>query len=145
MRFTLEGEIIFSKNAEDTRKDIEEFIEQANSELFLKGIPEDKEEDASKIIYWNLRENTLKLKISSGRRGRAHDALLRMKNPLTKLLGQKYHIGVRKLHVDTFKIELLFPKEPDLDTNTGLIKVGAVNSRATTINTIINMPYDKPF
>ena len=81
MRFTLDGEIIFSKNAENTLKDIENFIKQSNQELFLKGIPEDQKEDASKIIKWNLKDNTLKLKIISGRRGRAHDALLRMKNP----------------------------------------------------------------
>ena len=39
MRFTLDGEIIFSKNAENALKDIENFIKQSNQELFLKGIP----------------------------------------------------------------------------------------------------------
>ena len=141
MKFTLDGEIIFSKNAEKTRKDIENFIEQSNKDLFLKGIPKDQEEDASKIIEWNLKENTLKLKIISGRRGRAHDALLRMKNPLTKLLGTKYHIGVRKIHVNTYKIELKLPREPKLDTTTGLIKVGEIDLWATLIDRIIDMPY----
>ena len=141
MRFTLEGEIIFSKNVEKALKDIEDFIKQSNQELFLKGVPEDQEEDASKIIEWNLEENALKLKIISGRRGRAHDALLRMKNPLTNLLGQKYHIGVRKIHVDTYEIMLQLPREPELDASTGLIKVGEVDLWATLIDRIIDMPY----
>ena len=141
MRFTLDGEIIFSKNAENTLKDIENFIKQSNQELFLKGIPEDQKEDASKIIKWNLKDNTLKLKIISGRRGRAHDALLRMKNPLTNLLGQKYHIGVRKIHINNYEIKLQLPREPELDVSTGLIKVGEVDLWATLIDKIIDMPY----
>jgi seryl-tRNA synthetase len=141
MRFTLDGEIIFSKNAENALKDIENFIKQSNQELFLKGIPENQKEDASKIIKWNLKDNTLKLKIISGRRGRAHDALLRMKNPLTNLLGQKYHIGVRKIHVNNYEIKLQLPKEPELDAATGIIKVGEVDLWATIIDKIIDMPY----
>ncbi len=141
MRFTLEGEIIFSKNAEKALNDIEDFIRKSNQELFLKGVPKGQEEDASKVIEWNLEENALKLKIISGRRGRAHDALLRMKNPLTNLLGQKYHIGVRKIHVNTYEIELQLPKEPELDASTGLIKVGEVDLWATLIDRIIDMPY----
>ena len=141
MRFTLDGEIIFSKNAENALKDIDNFIKESNQELFLKGIPEDQKEDASKIITWNLKDNTLKLKIISGRRGRAHDALLRMKNPLTNLLGQKYHIGVRKIHVNNYEIRLQLPRQPELDAVTGLIKVGEVDLWATIIDKIIDMPY----
>lgn len=141
MRFTLEGEIVFSKNAEETKKDIEDFITQANQELFLKGIPENQEDDASKIVSWDLEGNTLKLRIISGRRGRAHDALLRMKNPLTALLGPKYHIGIRKIHLDTYKIELLLKEKPRLDEETGVVKLGEVDLWATLIDKIIDMPY----
>ena len=141
MRFTLDGEIIFSKNAENALKDIENFIKHSNQELFLKGIPEDQKKDASQIIKWDLQDNTLKLKIISGRRGRAHDALLRMKNPLTNLLGQKYHIGVRKIHVIHYEIKLQLPREPELDAATGLIKVGEIDLWATLIDKIIDMPY----
>jgi seryl-tRNA synthetase len=141
MRFTLDGEIIFNKNAENALKDIQNFIKQSNQELFLKGIPENQKEDASKIVKWDLKDNILKLRIISGRRGRAHDALLRMKNPLTNLLGQKYHIGVRKIRVNNYEIKLQLPKEPELDAATGLIKVGEVDLWATLIDKIIDMPY----
>ncbi len=108
MKFTLQGEITFSKDAAEARKDIAEFIEQANTDLFLKGVPQDSLDDASKIVDWNLEGNSLKVEIVSGRRGRAHDALLRMKKPLGQLLGKKYHLGVRKIHVNTYKIDISY-------------------------------------
>lgn len=115
MKFTLDGEIIFSKDAEEAFDDIEKFIEQANSDIFLKGIPEDQMEDASRIVDWKLKENTLKLKIISGRRGRAHDALLRMKKPLSQVLGPKYHMGIRKIHVNDYEIEIPTEKKVEIE------------------------------
>jgi len=140
MNFTLEGEIIFSKNAEEAHDDIEKFIEHANSDIFLKGIPEDQMEDASKIVDWNLQENTLKLKITSGRRGRAHDALLRMKKPLSQVLGPKYHTGIRNMNVKDYEIEIPIKKEPELDETTGIIKIGEIDLGAW-IDRINDLPY----
>jgi len=141
MNFTLQGEIVFSKDAEKAQKDIEGFIEEANQELFLKGIPQDSIRDASKIVDWNLEGNTLKVEIVSGRRGRAHDALLRMKKPLGQLLGSKYHLGVRKIHVSTYKIDIPLSKEPEIDEDTGMIQKGEVDLWATIIDRILDMPY----
>jgi seryl-tRNA synthetase len=141
MKFELQGEIIFSKDAEEAAKDIEEFIKQANQDLFLKGIPKDQIEDASKIVEWNLAGNTLNLKIISGRRGRAHDALLRMKKPLSQLLGQEYHLGIRKIYVNQYQIEFPVPREPEVDETTGMIKKGEIDLWATLIDKIIDMPY----
>lgn len=46
MRFELEGRIIFSKDvSEETQKDIIEVLE--NGDIFLKGVPEGKENEAS--------------------------------------------------------------------------------------------------
>ncbi len=106
MKFTLKGEITFSKEADEARKDIETFIEEANNEIFLKGVPEDQIQDASKIVNWDLKGNTLKIEMVSGRRGRAHDAILRIKKPLTELLGKKYRLGVRKILINDYKIEI---------------------------------------
>ena len=106
MKFTLKGEITFSKDASDAEKDIEKFIDEANQEIFLKGVPEDQKQDASKITYWNLKEDTLEVEMVSGRRGRAHDAILRIKKPLTQLLGRKYHLGIRKILITDYIIEI---------------------------------------
>ncbi|WP_431062237.1 hypothetical protein [Methanobacterium sp.] len=113
MKFTLKGEITFSKEADNAQEDVKKFIEEANNELFLKGVPQDQIQDASKIVSWDLKGNTLKLEMESGRRGRAHDALLRIKKPLTELLGKKYHLGIRKILVTDYKIEI--PTEEEIE------------------------------
>lgn len=141
MKFALQGEIIFSKEAEDAQEDIKEFIEEANSEIFLRGIPQDSLEDASQITSWSIEGNTLKVEIVSGRRGRAHDALLRMKNPLGQLLGKKYHLGIRKINVNDYRIDISLPHEPVVDEDTGMIKEGEVDLWATIIDKILDMPY----
>jgi seryl-tRNA synthetase len=104
MKFTLEADVTFSKDAEEARNDIKEFLNDANNVLFLKGVPPEQKEDASHVVEWSLERDTLHLKLVSGRRGRAHDALLRIKKPLTQLLGPKYRLGVRKISVDFYEI-----------------------------------------
>jgi len=141
MKFTLEGDVILSKEAAKAKDDIQNFIKEANKEIFLKGVPRDQKEDASRIVKWNLEGKTLHLKIVSGRRGRAHDAILRIKKPLTQLLGTKYHIAVRKILVKNYQIEIPIPKEPELDKATGMIKVGEIDLDAKIIDKIIDMPY----
>lgn len=106
MKFTLEGRIIFSKEAPEALEDIKSFIENANNELLVRGVPEDQKDEASQVTSWNLEGNELKLTVTSGRRARAHDALLRMKKPLSEALGRKYHLGVRKIIVDFYEIDI---------------------------------------
>ncbi len=106
MKFILEGEVVLSKEADEALEDITGFVEHANNDIFQKGVSPDQKYDASQIVEWNLKGNTIQLKVISGRRGRAHDALLRIKKPLTQLLGPKYHIGVRKITVKNYQIEI---------------------------------------
>ncbi|MGB9937537.1 MAG: serine--tRNA ligase [Methanobacterium sp.] len=114
MKFTLKGEITFSKDASEAEEDIKKFIDEANEEIFLKGVPEDQKQDASKITNWNLNGETLEVEMKSGRRGRAHDALLRIKKPLTQLLGKKYRLGIRKILVNDYKIKIPIDEEVEL-------------------------------
>ncbi|MCC7557352.1 MAG: serine--tRNA ligase, partial [Methanobacteriaceae archaeon] len=114
MKFKLKGKITFSKDAQEAEKDIEKFIDYANHDLFQKGVPEEQKEDASYIKNWNLEDNTLHITIESGRRGRAHDALLRMKKPLLQIMGPKYHVGVRKIHVSEYEIQIPTTRKIDL-------------------------------
>lgn len=104
MKFILQGEISFSKDAENAREDLKEFIKEANSELLLRGVPENQKKEGAKITSWNIEGALLKLQIDSGHRVRAHDALLRIKKPLGELLGKKYHLGIRKMHVNCYQI-----------------------------------------
>jgi seryl-tRNA synthetase len=106
MKFKLKGTITFSKNAEDAESDINQFIQDANEKLLLKGIGNSDESEGSRITNWKLDNNTLYLVIESGHKIRAHDGLLRLKNPLSQLLGKKYKLGVRKLHIDEYEVTI---------------------------------------
>jgi len=141
MKFTLKGEITFSKDASEAEEDIKKFIDEANEEIFLKGVPEDQKQDASKIINWNLNQDILEVEMKSGRRGRAHDAILRVKKPLTLLLGKKYHLGIRKIIAKKYEIEIPLEKGSALDDDTGMIKTGEIDLGATVVDKIMDMPY----
>jgi seryl-tRNA synthetase (EC 6.1.1.11) len=108
MKFKLKGRMILNRNASPATEEIKKFIEKANEDLLLRGSKEEKE--ASKITQWELKDKEIRLTIVSGRRVRAHDGLLRLKKPLTQLLGPKYHIGVRKMVVDDYTFSITIPQ-----------------------------------
>ncbi|WP_423793455.1 serine--tRNA ligase [Methanocaldococcus indicus] len=107
MKFNLNGKIIFSKDIdnEEVKAAIEEILKNS-SELFLKGVPKGKEEEASKIVDYNICGKELFLNIVSGRYSRAHDAIIRLKKALAQKLGKDFKIGVRKVVVDKYIIEI---------------------------------------
>lgn len=104
MKFKLNGTVTFSKDASEAESDISRFVDEANQEILLKGLGNSDESEAAKITKWDLNGDTLSLTIESGHKIRAHDGLLRLKNPLSQLLGKKYHLGVRKLHIDEYEV-----------------------------------------
>lgn len=106
MKFLLEGTITFSKNAEEAKDDIEKFINESNENILKKGLGNTDEKEASKITDWKLKDNELKITIKSGFKIRAHDGLLRLKKPLSQLLGKKYHLGIRKLFINQYTISI---------------------------------------
>lgn len=106
MKFKLNGIITFNKNIEEAKEDIDEFIKNANKEILLKGLGNSDESEGSKITEWNIDDNELKITIISGHKIRAHDGLLRIKNPLSQLLGKKYHLGIRKICAETYEISI---------------------------------------
>lgn len=126
MKFKLKGKITFSKDASDAENDIAEFIQTANNEILLKGLGQTDESEASRITEWDLDGDTLNLTIESGYKIRAHDGLLRLKNPLSQLLGKEYHLGVRKLHIDEFEVTVPTGKgeyEFDVDAANGFDQI----------------------
>ncbi len=91
-------------------------LEDANRNLLRKGAPQGQK--GAEIVDWRLDEDRLYLEIHSGRYVRAHDALLRLRKPLSGTLGKKYHIGIRGIEVLDFEIssetehELTNPRIP---------------------------------
>lgn len=124
MKFLLEGEIKFNKEAEDAYDDIKNFIEYANEGILTKGAKERK--DGAKIIDWKLSEDKLFLKIESGHKVRSHDAILRVKKPLAELIGKKYHLGIREINIIKYEIDI------PLETDENHVDVETLESVAKT-------------
>jgi seryl-tRNA synthetase len=106
MKFLLKGKIKFNKDVEEAKEDITNFINESNKELLVRGTKKGKENEGAKITDWNLDKNVMNITIESGTKVRAHDGLLRLKNPLGVVLGKKYHLGVRGIHIDSYKIDI---------------------------------------
>lgn len=108
MEFDLTGRIILSGDASNAIKDIQKFIANANEELLKKG----GIDGGSKIEKWRIDGDKIFLHIKSGRKVRAHEGLLRIKKAMGKLLGEKYHIGIREIKIDDYLINFEIDREP---------------------------------
>ncbi|HQJ29458.1 MAG TPA: serine--tRNA ligase, partial [Methanotrichaceae archaeon] len=107
MRFHLEASLRLSADAGAAEKAISDFIRDAGP-ILEKGAPEGQ---GAKITEWRLDKNRIDLVIDSDRYVRAHDALLRLRRPLSELLGKQYRIGVRGMDVTAFEIEVESDRE----------------------------------
>ena len=90
-----------SNDVSDAKKDLNDFFSDANDNLMKKGAPEGC---GAKILSWDVKENKIHIEISSDRYVRAHDAILRLRKPLSELLGRKYRIGIRGIEIEKFTI-----------------------------------------
>jgi seryl-tRNA synthetase len=102
MKFHLEASFRLSGDASAAEDDIAKFLADA-SPILQKGAPEGH---GARIVEWKLDQNRIDLTIESDRYVRAHDALLRLRRPLSELLGKKHRIGVRGFDLARFQIEV---------------------------------------
>ncbi|MDD4094437.1 MAG: serine--tRNA ligase, partial [Methanothrix sp.] len=102
MRFHLEASFRLSADACKAEAAVSDFFAKAGP-ILEKGAPEGQ---GAKVTEWKLAGNKIDLVIDSDRFVRAHDALLRLRRPLSELLGKQFRIGVRGLDVNKFEIEV---------------------------------------
>jgi len=121
IRIFLESTIILSSNALNAKNRIKEIIDEANKSILIKGAPKGLENEASRVIDWNVSDNLINIKLESGTYVRAHSALLRLKKLIGSMLGKEYKIGVRKLRVNNFILNV-FTEKPLSDYAINKIK-----------------------
>ena len=102
MKFHLEASLRLSGDAAKAEAALSEFFAGA-APLLQKGAPDGQ---GAHLTTWKLEGNRIDLVIDSDRFVRAHDALLRLRRPLSELLGKQFRIGVRGLDVSRFDIEV---------------------------------------
>jgi len=112
MKFILNGYIEFSSQIESilSSKLPQLIATEINGQLFKKGVPENQE--GSRIVEWNIKNEILNLTIEGTTYLRPHDALLRLRNYLAEKLG-KEKIGIRKIFVKNYEI-IYYPKRKPL-------------------------------
>ncbi len=84
---------------------MEEFIAKINGEVLRKGAKTD--EEAAKVISYDVIGNKIVLEITAGRKIGVHIAALRAKNFLAPILGKEYRIGIRDVILTNAAIELM--------------------------------------
>jgi len=102
MKFHLEASLRLSGDAASAQAALSEFFAGA-APILEKGAPEGQ---GAHLTTWKLYGNRIDLVIDSDRFVRAHDALLRLRRPLSEILGKQFRIGVRGLDVSRFDIEV---------------------------------------
>jgi len=102
MKFHLEASLRLSGDAASAEAALSEFFAGAGP-ILQKGAPEGQ---GAHLTTWKLYGNRIDLVIDSDRFVRAHDALLRLRRPLSEILGKQFRIGVRGLDVSRFDIEV---------------------------------------
>ena len=126
MRFDLKGIFTFSGDISSIKNEIKEFISAANENLLKK----DAEKRAN-IESFTIEKNSLILTIISHGKFRPHNALLQIKNSLSKELGKKHHLGIREITIDSYKIEFDLEKEPLKDISIPFAEVKLKGKQAT--------------
>lgn len=79
-------------------------IDKLNEDVLLKGAK--SLEDGAKVKGFDLRGDVIAFEIESGGSVPVHVAALRIKNYLSKILGQEYKIGVREVTLESAKVTL---------------------------------------
>jgi seryl-tRNA synthetase len=102
MKTDLWGTYQLSSPAEHASKTIEGLIPNLNQSI---------SKFEAKIKEWKLNKNLLSLHlVSTGLR--AHEALLRLRKPISEALGKEYHLGIRNTRVDDYTLIFWVEKEP---------------------------------
>ncbi|MGZ4901285.1 MAG: serine--tRNA ligase [Halobacteriota archaeon] len=137
MEFDLKAHIKFSADLpSEAEQDIEKTISEANTSLFVKGVPRDAINEAGKIIDWHLHGNEVYVRIVSGRYTRSHDALLRFKKTLGKSLGAQYRVGIRGYDVVAFTIAM--EAEQPVRIALPFIKKSTYSNKLLTLELALN-------
>jgi seryl-tRNA synthetase len=104
MKFDLSVCFAFSNDVSSIKKDLESFLSNYNKTLA-------KKDDTIKIKDIKIEKNTLIFSILSEGVFRPHNALLNLKNSISKEFGKKHHIGVREIEINSYNIEFELEKK----------------------------------
>jgi len=128
MKFDLKGTFTLSDDISKISKEIEKFIATTNETILKKG-----PEKLATIEHFRVDKKRLILTIASEGAFRPHNALLQIKNALSKELGKKHHLGVRDIMIEKYTITFDLEKEPLKDVAIPFADVKIVGKQVTIL------------
>ena len=105
MIFELEASFNFSNDVLSIKKELEDFIKEFNKKILTK-------DKTFKIENLKIDKINLIFKIISEGIFRPHNALLQIKNEISKEFGKKHHLGVREIKIHNYSISFELEKKP---------------------------------
>jgi len=105
MKFDLKAGFTFSSDINSIKKDVEVSISNFNNILLGK-------DKIVEIIVNNIQKNLMFINIVSEGSFRPHNALLQLKNTLSKEFGKKHKIGIRDIKIESYIINFELEKKP---------------------------------
>jgi len=105
MIFDLKAGFIFSGDAGSIKKELNDFISNYSKKIAAK-------DKSVKIKDVKIVKNTLSFGIISEGVFRPHNALLQLKNEISKEFGKKHHIGIREIKIQGYNISFDLEKKP---------------------------------
>ena len=104
MKFDLKAGFTFSGDISSIKKDVELSIFNFNKTLLEK-------DKTVNIMIKNIQKNLLSIDIISEGIFRPHNALLQMKNILSKEFGKKHKLGIREIKIESYTIDFVLEKK----------------------------------
>jgi seryl-tRNA synthetase len=128
MRFELQARFTLSSDVSGLTKEFEKFIADTNESILKKG-----PEKLAVIEKCVLEKTLLSLFITSEGTLRPHNALLQIKNALSKELGKTHHVGVRGITIETYTISFDLPREALKEVSIPFADVKIKGKQATMV------------
>ena len=138
MKFDLKGSFTFSNDILSAKDEMEKLISDFNENLLKK-----EAEKRAEIENFKIGKKSLFFNIVSNGSFRPHNALLQIKNSISKDLGKKHHIGVREIKIDSYEIEFDLEKEPLKEIGIPFAKVKLEGEKANIVITNVDEEFLK--
>ncbi len=107
MQFHLEAKFTLSADISSFKQELQDFIAILPSTLF-------KKDQRPKLSFTltKVQKNSFVITIDSEGTFRPHNAMLQIKNALSKKFGKSHHLGVRNITITTYNITFELGKKP---------------------------------
>jgi seryl-tRNA synthetase len=126
MIFDLKSSFTFSNDISSINKEIQEAIKIFDTKI--------KQKDKTvKIKDVKIDKNVLSFEIVSEGVFRPHNALLQLKNEISKEFGKKHHVGIREIKIISYNISFELEKKPLKDITIPFADVKFKDKTATLI------------